>query len=130
MTRGRYDFSTSGVTPVIGAWAGTYVIEDHTGNDTLLESETGSVHTNLGASGTITFTLPSSPATGTFFVFAVSAAQQVRVDPGSATIYDNSGQTVDKYKWADAPGECITLIANSSGDWITVAKNGVWSEET
>jgi hypothetical protein len=106
------------------------VIEVHTSDDTLTESESGGVHTNLGATGTITLTLPASAEAGVKFTFAVQSAQQLRVDPGTAAIRDNSGQTADKYKWADAIGECLTLVADGNGDWVTVAKNGVWSEET
>ncbi|HIJ67791.1 MAG TPA: hypothetical protein HPP87_09580 [Planctomycetes bacterium] len=114
--------------PTSGGSGGT-TIEAHTSNDTLAESESPSVHTNRGATGTITLTLPTSAAAGTTFTFAVQAAQQLRVDPGTATIRDNSGQTPDKYKWADAVGECLTLVADSNGDWVTIAKNGTWSEE-
>ena len=113
-----------------GSGGGSVVIESHTADDTLTESESGSVHTNLGATGTVTLTLPASAEAGTKFTFAVQAALQLRVDPGTATIRDNSGQTADKYKWADAVGECLTLVADENGDWVTVAKNGVWSEET
>ena len=63
------------------------------------------------------------------FTFAVQAAQQLRIDPGTATIRDDSGQTVDKHKWADAIGECLRLVADENGDWVTVSKNGTWTEE-
>lgn len=105
-------------------------IEAHTDDDTLTIAESGSIHTNLGAIGTITLTLPASAPAGTMFTFAVQAAQELRIDPGSATIRDDSGQTPDKYKSADAIGECITLIADSNGDWVTIAKNGTWTEES
>jgi len=114
--------------PTSGGSGGT-TIEAHTSNDTLAESESGSVHTNLGATGTITLTLPPTAAAGTTFTFAVQTAQQLRVDPGTATIRDNSGITPDKYKWADAVGESLTLVADANGDWVTIAKNGTWSEE-
>lgn len=104
-------------------------IEVHTTDDTLTASESGSVHTNLGATGLVRLTLPASASEGTMFTFAVQAAEQLRIDPGSATIRDSSGQTADKYKWADAIGECLTLIADENGDWVTIAKNGSWSEE-
>jgi len=104
-------------------------IEAHTSNDTLTSAESGSIHSNLGATGTVTLTLPASAPEGTVFVFAVQAAQELRIDPGSATIRDDSGQTADKYKSADAIGECLTLIADSNGDWATIAKNGTWTEE-
>ena len=105
------------------------LIEAHTANDTLTAAESDSVHTNLGATGTITLTLPASAPQGTVFTFAVQAVQELRVDPGTATIRDDSGQTADKYKSADAIGECLTLIADSNGDWATIAKNGTWAEE-
>ena len=104
-------------------------IEAHTADDTLAAVESGSVHTNLGATSTITLTLPASVPEGTIFTFAVQAAQELRIDPGSATIRDDSGLTADKYKVADAIGECLTLVADSNGDWATIGKYGTWTEE-
>ncbi|MBN2455742.1 MAG: hypothetical protein JXB29_04260 [Sedimentisphaerales bacterium] len=104
-------------------------VEAHTSDDTLTVAESGSIHTNLGAGGTVTLTLPASASAGTVFTFAVQAAYGLRVDPGSATIRDDSGQTADKYKVADAIGECLAVAADSNGDWVTIAKNGTWTEE-
>ena len=112
-----------------GAGGVKKTIEAHTGDDTLTVAESGSVHNNLGASGVVTLTLPASASAGTVFSFAVQAAQQLRVDPGSKAIRDDSGQTADKYKYASAIGACITLIADSNGNWATIAKNGTWTEE-
>ncbi len=117
-------------TAVPGAGSGgSAVIEAHTADDTLTEGESGSIHTNRGATGVVTLTLPASASQGTEFTFCVQEYQQVRVDPGTAAIRDNGGQTADKYKWADAIGECITLVADSNGDWVTVSKYGIWNEE-
>jgi len=113
-----------------GAGGVKKIVEAHTGNDTLTAAESGSVHTNLGATGIVTLTLPASAPTGTVFTFAVQTAQQLRIEPGAATIRDDSGQTAGKYKAADAIGESLTLIADSSGNWVTIAKNGTWTEET
>jgi hypothetical protein len=66
---------------------------------------------------------------GTIFSFAVQAAYELRIDPGTATIRDDSGQTADKYKSANAIGASLSLVADSAGDWATIAKNGTWSEE-
>ncbi len=104
-------------------------IEAHTSDDTLTISESGSVHSNLGATGAVKLTLPASPLGGTVFTFAVQAAQQLRVDPGSAAIRDDSGQTADKYKYANSIGACLTLIADSNGNWATIAKYGTWTQE-
>jgi len=104
-------------------------IEAHTGDDALAAAESDSVHSNLGATATITLTLPASAPVGTVFSFAVQATQELRIDPGTATIRDDSGQTADKYKSANAIGASLTLVADSAGDWATVAKNGTWTEE-
>ena len=104
-------------------------VEAHTSGDTLAIDESGSVHTNLGAGATVTLALPASAPAGTIFYFAVQAAQELRVDPGTAAIRDDSGQTADKYKTADAIGECLTVVADSNGDWNTIAKYGTWTEE-
>ncbi len=104
-------------------------IEAHTSDDTLAVSESDSVHSNLGATGTVMLTLPDSAPAGTIFTFAVQTAQELRIDPGDAAIRDDSGQAADKYKSADAIGECITMVADENGDWVTIAKNGTWTEE-
>ncbi len=112
-----------------GAGGIKQVTEAHTSDDTLASTESGSVHTNLGATGTVTLTLPASAPQGNVFTFAVQAAQELRIDPGTATIRDDSGVTSDKYKVADAIGESLTVVADSNGDWMTIAKNGTWTEE-
>ena len=107
----------------------TKTIEGHTGDDTLTAAESGSIHSNLGATGTVTLTLPSSAPAGAIFTFAVLQVQELRVDPGAAMIRDDSGQTAGKYKAANAIGESLTLVLDSNGDWETIAKNGTWTEE-
>jgi hypothetical protein len=104
-------------------------IEAHTGEDTLTESQSGSVHSNLGATGTVTLTLPASASVGTTFTFAVQESQELRIDPGTAAIRDDSGQTTGKYKSASAIGASLSLVADSNGDWATIAKNGTWTEQ-
>jgi hypothetical protein len=104
-------------------------IEAHTSDDTLTVAESGSVHSNRGAAGMVTLTLPASAPPGTLFNFAVQAAQYLLVDPGTATIRDDSGQTADKCKKANSIGAALTLIADANGDWVTIAKNGTWAEE-
>jgi len=112
-----------------GAGGVKKTIEAHTSDDTLTSAESGSVHSNLGATGTVTLTLPTTAPVGTVFTFAVQAAYELRVEPDTATIRDDSGQTAGKYKSADAIGECLSLVADSNGDWATIAKNGTWTEE-
>ena len=117
------------VTLPYAAGGVTRHVEAHTADDTLAGWESGSVHTNLGATGVVTLTLPTAAEEGTEYTFAVQAAQELRVDPGSAAIRDDSGQTADKYKAASTIGASLALVADANGDWATVAKNGTWSEE-
>ena len=112
-----------------GAGGVKKVIEAHTSNDTLMAAESGSIHSNLGAMGVVTLTLPDSAPAGTVFSFAVQAAYEFRIDPGTATIRDDSGQTANKNKSASAIGASLCLAADSAGDWATIAKNGTWTEE-
>ena len=105
-------------------------IEAHTASDVLAAAESGSVHTNLGAAGTMTLTLPSAAPQGTVFTFAVQSAYELRVTPGTAAIRDDSGQTAGKYKSAAAIGASLTLAADANGDWATIAKNGTWTQES
>jgi len=112
-----------------GAGGVRKTIEAHVSDDTLTVAESGSVHTNLGATGAVKLTLPASAAAGIVFTFAVQASQELRVDPSAAAIRDDSGQTAGKYKSANVIGRCITLVADSNGDWVTIAKNGTWTEE-
>lgn len=104
-------------------------LEAHTADDNLTNAESGSVHSNLGASGTITLYLPDPATPGVFFWFAVQATFEMRIDPGTAAIRDNINQTDGKYRWADGIGECLGLIADENGDWVQIAKYGVWSSE-
>ena len=110
-------------------FASKRAVEAHTANDTLTEAESGSVHTNLAATGAVTLTLPASAEAGTEFTFAVQAAYELRIDPGAATLRDDSGQTADKYKSADAIGECLKVVADANGDWAVISKHGTWTEE-
>lgn len=107
------------------------LIEHHTTDDTLTNTESGSTHTNLGASGAVTLTLPQTAPLGTVFKFNVMAAQELRIDPGAAgAVYINGAkQTDNKYISADDEGEHVTLTADGNGDWIAGPYNGTWSVE-
>jgi hypothetical protein len=104
-------------------------IEAHTSDDTLAAAESGGVHTNFEATGTVTLTLPASAPQGAVFTFAVQAAFEFRVDPGAAVIRDDSGQTAGKYKSASVVGATLTLVADANGNWATIAKHGTWTQQ-
>lgn len=110
----------------------TPTVEAHTSADTLTKEETGSIHTNLGASGTVTLTLPQDAVSGTRFYFVVMAAYELRIDPGAAgAIYINGAkQTDDKYISADDEAESVLLICTGSNDWVALFATGTWTVET
>jgi len=104
-------------------------IEAHVADDMLVAAESGSVHTNLGATGLVTLTLPPDAVEGTAFTFTVQAAVELRVEPGTAAIRDSSGQTAGKYRSAGDIGASLALVADHNGDWATIAKTGAWTQE-
>lgn len=110
----------------------TQEIEHHTAADTLTVAETGSLHTNLGATGAVTLTLPQDAEADCFFEFGVMAAQELRITPGAAgAIYVNGAkQTDNKYISADDEGESLKLVADGNGDWIALYTTGTWTVET
>ena len=117
------------ITVPSGGGAAGLAIVNHTADATLTEAQAGMVHTNRGATSMVTLTLPASPAEGTVFRFAVQEVQSLVVDPGTAAIRDDSGQTPDKHIWANAIGECIMIVSDSNGDWFTLSKRGTWLQE-
>jgi hypothetical protein len=119
-------------SPVINTPAIKRTVEAHTAGDTLAAAETGSTHSNSGASGTITIVLPAA-VPGLEFVFAVQAAQQLRIDPdGTETIaLPSTGAqgAAGKYLVADAVGEWVKLVCLDAGTWDVEGYAGTWTAE-
>jgi len=107
-------------------------LEAHTAGDTLTAAETGSVHTNTGAAGTITLILPAATV-GLEFYFYVGAAQELRLDPnGTETISLPStgvAGAAGKYLSADAVGETVHLLCGKAGTWSVMGYTGTWTAE-
>jgi hypothetical protein len=107
-------------------------VEAHTAADTLTAAENGTVHTNTGASGAVTLTLPSA-VVGLHFYFGLGAAQELRIDPaGNETIsLPSSGVpgAAGKYLVADAIGETVHLMCVKAGNWAVMGFTGTWSAE-
>ena len=98
----------------------------HTANFTLTAAQSGTVHTNLGASGVVTATLPQSPPKGTTFQFVCMADQPFRLEPGAAGgIYIKGAKQADnKYVSVTDIGDFVHLLADGNGDWAAVASIG------
>jgi hypothetical protein len=115
------------------AEAQVMLVEAHTADDTLLAAEMyGSVHSSVGATGTITLGLPAA-VVGMNAKFAVGAAQQLRLDPnGTETIsLPSTGVpgAAGKYLVADAIGETVELVCCSAGSWRVFGFTGTWTAE-
>ena len=112
---------------------GSKIIESYTEADSpiyITAGENNKIFTNLGAAGAVSFYLPAQAVSGIEFTFAVQTPQILFIYPASGSaIRDDSGQLADKYKWANAVGETITIIADKNGDWGTIAKEGEWTQE-
>lgn len=107
-------------------------VEAHTASDTLTTIENGTAHTNTGAAGAITLTLPAATV-GLRFTFGVGVAQELRIDPnGTETISDSATGVpgaAGKYIGADAIGETLDIVCLKAGNWNVVGKTGTWSFE-
>lgn len=111
---------------------GSLSVEAHTAGDTLTTDESGTYHTNTGASGAIVFALPVATV-GLRFGFAVGAAQELRIDPnGTQTIsLPSTGVpgAAGKYLVADAIGENVELACLIAGNWSVLHSTGTWTAE-
>lgn len=108
-------------------------IYHHTAAYSLSRYETGHiVHSNLGAGGAITITLPQIVSAGFVCRFSVMAAQELRINPGLAgAIYINGAKQSDnKYITANDEAESVNLIADGNGDWIARNVVGTWGVQT
>jgi hypothetical protein len=118
--------------PILNAPVIVQTHEAHTAGDTLLAAESGSVHTNTGAGGTITIVLPAATV-GLVFDFHVGAVQELRIDPnGVETIgLPSTGAqgAGGKYLVADAVGEWVRLKCVIAGTWTAEGYFGTWAAE-
>lgn len=116
----------------IAANPATRPVEAHTTDDTLTAAETGSVHTTVGAGGTVVLTLPVA-AVGLEFYFRVGAAHELRLEPnGSDQIsLPSTGVpgTGGKYLTANADGETVHLVATKANQWSVFGFTGTWAAE-
>jgi hypothetical protein len=100
-----------------------------TGDASVGLSMNGMTISNLGASGTITLSLPSGAPAGTEFTFVVQAAQQLRIDAAASDAIMIGGTTSadSAYIWADDEGETVTLVADTNANWVAVSATGTWT---
>lgn len=104
----------------------------HAASFSLTAADIGTVHTNVGASGAITCSLPAATA-GLWYRFSVEVAQELRIDPnGTETIsLPSSGVpgAAGKYLTANAIGETVELFCAVAGSWRVRGYTGTWTAE-
>lgn len=122
----------AGLLTGTGGVADTKVVEAHTAADTLTSAEYGSVHTTVGASGTVVLTVPAATV-GMHYYFYVGAAQELRIEPnGSETISLPSTGVPGaggKYLTANAAGESVHIVCAVAGSWSVMGYTGTWTAE-
>lgn len=98
-----------------------------TANYTLTLSDMGSIVTNQGATGDVTFTLPSATA-GYAFCFYVYAAQNFYIDPATGDqIHALTNSAGDRITNATA-GSAICLVAIDTTYWVPYGTVGTWTD--
>ncbi len=110
-------------------------VSHKTGSYTLQAADCGTLFTNLGATATLTFTLP--PATvGLHFQFQVRASSgtswQLRVVASGSELLETCAATrvaatANDYLWADAIGENLHLVCLEAGKWAVLTYEGTWT---
>ncbi|MDP3972434.1 MAG: hypothetical protein Q8P61_05955, partial [Candidatus Nanopelagicales bacterium] len=106
-----------------------YVVHQ-TASKMLAYGDTGSTHTNLGAAGGVTLTLPQNADKGVAFTFSVMAGQTLTIDPGAAgAIYIGGAKLADDASIASAEiGDTVTLECDGNHDWTVTAISGSWGQ--
>lgn len=108
-------------------------VEHHTADATLTAAECGTLHTNKGAGGAISLTLPAASAAnlGLRYRFYVGAAQQLKVEPNGTDVISlpSSGvaEAAGDYIVADAIGETVEVVAVDTGVWAVYGFTGTWT---
>lgn len=128
------------VTPVLGTptsgslaacTGGKQVVEAHTGDDTLTVAESGSLHTNSGAGGTVVLTLPAATGSGVWFDFAVLATQTLTLEPNDADdqIYLNAAVSTANTGTVSVGtiGRTLRIVDFAANKWIGTAQVGAWT---
>lgn len=106
-------------------------VTNDTDGKVLTIAESGTIQTNAGASGAAAWTLPGAVA-GLEYGFVVMAAFELRVTPagGDKIYYDGTAMAAAEYRYADAVGEYMHIVAVDATNWVVTTETGTWAEET
>ena len=102
----------------------------HKSDYRLSNSETGTIHTNRGATSTIVIYLPKNPPVGTEYTFSITAAYQITIVPGYSTIFAGSDAVDNKHYRASVIGSILRVCSDKNRNWIVTSKAGTWTRQT
>jgi hypothetical protein len=105
------------------------LVFDHTVEIQLGHSQSGSVHTNKGATGSLRIPLPSFPAAGTKYTFVVAEAFDFRIYPTGNKILSEPNAVINKSLVSNTFGDSLTVVMNEDGNWYVTARFGTWTKE-
>lgn len=127
--------AAAGVLEVSNGTAGGFgqllygrVVTAKTGNYTVLSADKRTFFTNVGAGGTVVFTLPTA-VVGMNYTFYVGAAQTLQVTAGASTTIRIAGSvSASAGNITNATiGGCVTLVAISTTSWVAESHEGTWT---
>jgi hypothetical protein len=102
-----------------------------TNGETLTNAHSSQVITNTLATGSQTFNLPAASA-GLHFLFALSAAQKIAVNPQNDDVFIGTGisrapAAGDALESDQVVGTLIEIVAVDSTQWLVIRKVGTWT---
>jgi hypothetical protein len=108
------------------------LVAAHTTGDTFSYAHSGRLVTNPAATGSLTFNLPPA-APGLHFIFALSAAQRIVVNPEDGDLFIGTGITPvpgagDAIQSDQIVGTLIEIVAIDSTNWLQIRKVGTWAD--
>jgi hypothetical protein len=96
--------------------------------DTLTDADSGSIHTNKGATGTVVINLPTTNQAGTEFTFVVQENRNLQIDPISLNLRVwSGGGTPGHVIYDDTIGTYVTLVCDGNGNWVPTTFHGGWA---
>lgn len=98
---------------------------DYTASASVVASDSGTLHSNSGAAGAVTLTLPAaSGADGARFTFAVRTAQNLIVVPSGSDEIEFGGTSSSTGWQSSTVGNVLTIRRVSSTRWLVESSVG------
>ena len=93
---------------------------------TVLQSDTGKIFTNSGASGSVTFTLPT-PFAGLVLTFIKATVAQNLILQCPTGINVNGGSAAAKYQNTTSEMGTVTIVGISATEYAVPSEKGTWA---